>query len=66
MPHDSTAVVIRHASAEIAMPKQRRGTSRKEQQAAAEQLAIAALSFIAGEPEPVSYTHLTLPTIYSV
>jgi hypothetical protein len=39
------------ASAEIAMSKQRRGTSRKEQQAAAEQLAIAALGFIAGEPE---------------
>ena len=33
------------------MSKQRRGTSRKEQQAAAEQLAIAALGFIAGEPE---------------
>jgi hypothetical protein len=37
--------------AEIAMTKQRRSTSRRERQAAAEELAIAALGFIAGEPE---------------
>ena len=33
------------------MTKLRRSASRKERQAAAEELAIAALSFIAGEPE---------------
>ena len=33
------------------MTKQRRSTSRRERQAAAEELAIAALGFIAGEPE---------------
>jgi hypothetical protein len=37
--------------AEHAMTKQRRSTSRRERQAAAEELAIAALGFIAGEPE---------------
>jgi len=38
-------------AAEIAMTKLRRSASRKERQAAAEELAIAALGFIAGEPE---------------
>ena len=33
------------------MTKLRRSASRKERQAAAEELAIAALGFIAGEPE---------------
>jgi hypothetical protein len=33
------------------MTKQRRSTSRRERQAAAEELAVAALGFIAGEPE---------------
>ena len=33
------------------MTKQPRSTSRRERQAAAEELAIAALGFIAGEPE---------------
>lgn len=33
------------------MTKQRRSTSRSERQAAAEELAVAALGFIAGEPE---------------
>jgi Protein of unknown function (DUF3572) len=33
------------------MTKERRSTSRKERQAAAEELAVAALGFIAGEPE---------------
>ena len=28
--------------------------------------AQAADAIVAAEPEPVSYTHLTLPTIYSV
>src|SRR3981081_2617075 len=33
------------------MTKQRRSTRRRERQAAAEELAVAALGFIAGEPE---------------
>ena len=33
------------------MTKQPRSTSRRERQAAAEELAVAALGFIAGEPE---------------
>jgi hypothetical protein len=37
--------------AEIAMTKRRRPASRQDAQAAAEDLAIAALGFIAGEPE---------------
>src|SRR5262249_58207951 len=37
--------------AEIAMTKRRQSASRQNAQAAAEHLAIAALGFIAGEPE---------------
>jgi Protein of unknown function (DUF3572) len=35
----------------MAMANRRKAQSRKEAQAAAEQLAVAALGFIAGEPE---------------
>jgi hypothetical protein len=50
-PRDVRELRVRGTGAEITMARERRSTSRKERQAAAEELAVAALGFIAGEPE---------------